>query len=141
MASSSRFIVAVHVLSLLAFMDKPVTSEFIAGSVNTNPVVIRRVIGLLAKARLVNSSEGAAGGTSLARSTDKITLADVHRAVEGGFEVFGQTRHDPNPACPVGRNVQAVLRSHTDRVEATMRSELNKTTIADVLAGIRAASR
>ena len=83
MPTSSRFAVAVHVLTLLAWAgDEPLKSDYIAGSVNTNPVVIRRILCALAHAGLVTSQTGAAGGTRLARKAAEITLTEVYRAVE-----------------------------------------------------------
>jgi Rrf2 family protein len=139
MATSSRFTVAVHVLTLLAHEEgRALTSDYIAGSVNTNPVVIRRVLGLLAKAKLVSSVEGAGGGTKLARRPDRITLADVLRAMQQG-EMFNLPRNKPNPACPVGRSVQGIVGRQTAQFEKTMEREMEHVTIADVLAEVRAA--
>src|SRR5271166_34715 len=83
MSRSSRFVVATHVLSLLAFGEgEAMTSEYIAGSVNTNPVVVRRILALLVKAGLVGSQEGAGGGVRLAKPAHSINLRDVYVAVE-----------------------------------------------------------
>jgi Rrf2 family protein len=110
MKISSRFTVAVHILALLA-LEKNVlcTSEWIARSVNTNPVVVRRVIGKLKKAGLVEVRPGT-GGAFLAKDIEEITLLDIYRAVEvvGEGELF-QFHEHPNPHCPVGANIQSVL--------------------------------
>lgn len=140
MGSSSRFTVAVHTLTLLAHEgERAVTSDYIAGSVNTNPVVIRRVLGMLAKAKLVKSSEGAGGGTTLTRAADRITMADVFKAVEPEGELFSLPRRDPNPHCPVGRSVQGIVGQHSARFGKVVEREMKQITIADVLAGVRAA--
>ena len=78
MKTSSRFTVAVHALALLALNGRPMSSTEIAGSVNTNPVVIRRLMGELEKAKLVRSVAGRSGGFELDRQADQITLADVY---------------------------------------------------------------
>jgi Rrf2 family protein len=136
---SSRFAVAVHVLTLLAQEGgRALTSEYIAGSVNTNPVVIRRLLGLLSKAGLVSTTEGAGGGTTLARPAGRITLGYVYRAVEAGG-LFGAARNDPDPLCQVGKHVQAVLEGHVERFEAALEKEMGRVTVADVLAGVRSA--
>jgi DNA-binding IscR family transcriptional regulator len=136
---SSRFTVAVHILTLLAHEEgKATTSDYIAGSVNTNPVVVRRTLGLLAKAKLVMAVEGAGGGNLLARRADRITLADVFHAVEQG-ELFSLPRSRPNPLCPVGRSVQGVIGQHAADFEKAMDRQMRGVTIADMLAGIRAA--
>ncbi len=141
MASSTRFPVAVHVLTLLAYEEgQALTSEYIAGSVNTNPVVIRRILGLLGKAGLVSTTEGAGGGTTLARAAKQITLGTVYRAVEPG-DLFGATRNEPNPMCPVGRCVQGVLKRHLERFEVALEDEMDKVTVADVVAEVRSPTR
>ena len=90
------------------------TSDYIAGSVNTNPVVIRRILALLARASLVRTQEGARGGTTLARPAEQIDLLAVYRAVEGGG-LFALHPQPPNPACPVGCNIQAALEAGRGR--------------------------
>jgi Rrf2 family protein len=134
--TSSRFAVAVHILTLLAQGGgEPVTSEYIAGSVNTNPSLIRRLLLALQKAGLTTSQLGTGGGALLARPAGHITLLDVYRAVEEG-EVFGMHREQPNPDCPVGRNIQAELHTRFDSATRQMEGELARTTIAQMLAGV-----
>jgi Rrf2 family protein len=139
--SSSRFVVAVHVVTLLAHEEgRSLTSDYIAGSVNTNPVVIRRVLRLLAKSGVVRSAEGSGGGTSLARRANEITLADVFHVIEEG-EMIGVPRKDPNPLCPVGRCVQTILGGHLGRFQKAFEREMKKVTVADILTEVRAAGR
>ncbi len=141
MTRSSRFAVGVHVLTLLAHEERrALTSDYIAGSVNTNPVHIRRILGLLLEARLVRTTEGAGGGTALAVSASKITLAQVFRAVEqGGW--FALPPHDPNPLCPVGRCVQTILHDHLKGFEAVIEQAMGKVTIADMLKEVKTQGR
>ncbi len=110
MKISSRFTVAVHILSLVAIeRNELCTSEWIAESVNTNPVVIRRVIGKLRDAELVQVRRGV-GGATLQKPLEEITLLDVYRAVDVVDEGELFQMHDkPNPNCPVGANIEAVL--------------------------------
>lgn len=141
MAKSSRFAVAVHVLTLLAHEEgKALTSDYIAGSVNTNPVVIRRVLSLLAKAGLVSTAEGAGGGTVLGKAAGKINLADVFQAVEQG-EFFVLPPNDPNPLCPVGRCVQTVLGDYLDEFKEVVEKAMSKVTVADILEGVKTGSK
>jgi Rrf2 family protein len=136
MAASSRFAVAVHVLTLLAQAGgEPVTSEYIAGSVNTNPSLVRRLLSSLARAGLTTSQLGTGGGALLARPADGITLLDAYRAVDEG-ELFGMHREQPNPACTVGRNIQAELHGRIDSATQALERELARTTIAQMLAGV-----
>lgn len=135
---NSRFAVAVHTLTLIAQGEgEPVTSEYIAGSVNTNPSLVRRILSQLTRAGLTTSQMGTGGGALLARPADRITLRDVYRAVDGG-ELFALHREQPNPACPVGRNIQALLERRIDAATRALEAELDRTTIADALAEVNA---
>lgn len=135
MKISSRFSVAVHILSLLALSDEEsiCTSEWIAGSVNTNPVVIRRVMGMLKKANLVRVIAGS-GGSSLLKPLDKITLLDVYKAVEvvKENELF-QMHEKPNPKCPVGANIQSVLEIVLMSAQSAMENVLKEITMDKVV--------
>ena len=135
---NSRFAVAVHILTLIAGEEgRPVSSEYIAGSVNTNPSLIRRLLSQLTRAGLTTSQMGAGGGALLARPAGQITLRDVHRAVDDG-ELFGLHRERPNPACPVGRNIQSLLEERFESATRALEAELERTTIADAAAEIAA---
>lgn len=111
MSTSSRFAVAVHVLTLMAWSeDEPLKSEQVAESVNTNPVVIRRMLCELAEADLVVSQPGSMGGSRLSRKPNEITLLDVYRAVECPG-VFSLHRQPASQTCPVGMSIESVLGS------------------------------
>jgi Rrf2 family protein len=133
MAANSQFSMAVHVLTVLArYRDEKVKSETVAGSVNTNPVVIRRLLGQLAQANLVESQTGAAGGTRLARCPKDITLAEIYKAVSCG-EVFALHGKSPNQDCPVGRNIEAVLCRLQKEIDKTVGEKLSQYTLQSVL--------
>lgn len=138
MTRSSRFATAVHILTLLAVeKDQAVTSDYVAGSVNTNPVVIRRLLRKLAEAGLVSSVPGGSGGSRLARDPRKITLLDAYAAVEPAGELFGEHSQRPNPKCPVGRNIAGILGTRLQAAEAAAAASLKKTTIADLVADVQ----
>ncbi|GAC91479.1 BadM/Rrf2 family transcriptional regulator [Anoxybacillus flavithermus NBRC 109594] len=134
MKISSRFTVAVHILALLSIENEAhCTSDWIAGSVNTNPVVVRRVIGQLKRAGFVQVRQGT-GGAFLAKDIKEITLLDIYRAVdvvEEG-ELFQMHEH-PNPQCPVGANIQAVLEVILRRAQAAMEHVLKEIPLYDVV--------
>lgn len=143
MSANSRLTVAVHVLTWMSLdrqNNEVATSERIAGSVNTNPVVIRRCLGDLRKAGLVQSRRGAGAGWVLAREPEEITLLEVYRAVEDG-EVFGMHHTPPNAACSVGFGIQPALQRVYSELEQKMQQELSQTTIADVLRNVLAHQR
>jgi len=133
MLSSSRFIVAIHALSVLARNSGkgPVCSNMIAQSVHTNPVVIRRLMSELEKASLVASTSGRSGGFSLARPAPQITLADVYRAVEDEA-VFRMHKLYPEAACPVAAQLSKVLSPPLRAAESAMTMSLQLTTLDDV---------
>ncbi|HEX8494342.1 MAG TPA: Rrf2 family transcriptional regulator [Pyrinomonadaceae bacterium] len=133
MPSSSRFAVAIHVLTLMARAgDEPLKSEQVAKSVNTNPVVIRRLLCALARAQLVTSQTGAAGGSKLARPPRRITLLEVYEAIGAG-EIFSLHRQPPDRRCFVGMNIETVLGGVLEEVGTAVESVLGKITIANVL--------
>jgi len=133
MAANSQFSMAVHVLTMLACSEgQNVKSEYLAGSVNTNAVVIRRLLSQLGNAKLVTSQTGAAGGARLARDPAEIRLADVYHAVSCG-EVFALHRKAPNKECPVGRNIEAVLCNLQKAIDRAVDEKLAEYTLGDVL--------
>ncbi|WP_099221450.1 Rrf2 family transcriptional regulator [Listeria costaricensis] len=135
MAISTRFSVAVHTLVLIDMnREKPLTSEFIAGSVGTNPVVIRRIMSQLKKAGLIYSAPGITE-TRLLKEADSITLLEVYRAVSADTALFDLHQH-PNPACLVGANIQDSLDEIFQAATRKMEEELAAVSIADVAADI-----
>lgn len=110
MKISSRFTIAVHILSLLKTNPPSIcTSEYMGESVNTNPVIIRKVLSYLKKAGFVEVRRGA-GGAYLAKELCEITLLEVYRAVDVvEEEKLFHFHQKPNPDCPIGANIQAVL--------------------------------
>lgn len=136
MTTNTRFAVGIHILTLLArSRESLITSEHMGGSVNTNPVVIRRVLGDLRRARLVTAHGGNGGGWRLERDPDDITLADVYGAV-GTDTLFPLHHKPPSPACPVGRHIQRALTERFDAADTALRAELARTSVADMVRGI-----
>jgi Rrf2 family protein len=141
MSTSTRFTVAIHILTLLANASgEALTSEFIASSVNTNAVVIRRLLGLLREAGLVVSQGGPGGGWQLSRLDKSITLRAIYRAVEGST-LFPLHSSTPNPRCPVGSTIQTALTGHFEAAQQALEKDLERTTVADLLRQLRARSR
>ena len=130
---------AVHVLAVLAYKDGDrVTSGLLASSVNTNPVIIRRLLLALQKAKLVETRKGAGLGSRLGRSPARINLGDVYRAVEE-HECFVMTRRKPDHACPVGQCIRGALETVFTSAEEAIIRELSRTTLAHILDRVRAA--
>lgn len=139
MNQNTQLTTGIHILCLLSLDPaQPLTSEYIAGSVNTHPVAIRRTLGQLRRAGLVTSRPGSGGGWVLHRAAQHITLRDVLEAVGAG-SFLPYHHRDPNPACEVGANIQKALRSYYDHAEEALRKELERTTIQQVLGRVLAA--
>ncbi|WP_100486625.1 Rrf2 family transcriptional regulator [Sporolactobacillus pectinivorans] len=134
---NSHYTIALHILTMIAFhtsrSDQYLSSEKIAGSVNTNSVFIRRILGKLKKAQLVNVHRGGVeGGWKLARPADVITLLDVYTAVEKK-PLFEMHYSLPNEKCPIGCSIQSSLKVYYGNAEAAMKDQLRENTIADLL--------
>lgn len=134
MQISSRFTIAVHIFACIDTFgkDHKITSEFLASSVNVNPVIIRNILSQLKKAGLVQVQRGS-GGTTISKPMDQITFYDIYQAVDsieqGNLFHFHE---NPNPNCPVGRNIHAVLDPRLDQVQKAMEKELKSITLADI---------
>jgi len=128
--------IAVHALAWMALAQRRghtvLTSDQVAASVNTNPVIIRRSLGDLGRAGLVRVRHGAGAGWSLARAPEEITLLEVYDAV-GQESPFGMHHTEPNLDCPVGKGIRPALSQIYGGIEQTVRRELAVVSVADVL--------
>lgn len=132
MAANSQFSMAVHVLAMLAKSgEEKMKSEYVAGSVNTNAVVIRRLLGQLNQANLVVSQTGASGGTRLARCPKEITLEEIYKAVSCG-EVFALHGKSPDQDCPIGKNIEAILCKLQKEIDKSVVEKLSQYTLQNV---------
>ncbi len=139
MQISSRFTLAVHIFACIDVFkdDYKVTSEFLAGSTNVNPVVVRKILGQLKAAGLAEVARGS-GGASVSRPLNEISFLDIYHAV--GCVEDGELFHfheNPNADCPVGRNIHSVLDDKLMRVQKAMEKELSSITLEDILQEIR----
>ena len=138
MQISSRFTIALHIFACAdTFQDKyKVTSDFLAASINTNPVIIRKILSQLKNAGLINVARGT-GGITLTRPLADITFFDVYQAIEpvenGDLFHFHEA---PNPKCPVGRNIHALLDDKLKVIQTAMEDEMKKYTLADLREGM-----
>lgn len=137
MAANSRLTIAVHALAWMALAGRQgrdeLTSDQVAASVNTNAVIIRRSLGDLRRAGLVAVRRGAGAGWRLTRDPADISLAEVYDAVEQE-SLFGLHHTEPNLECPVGRGIRPALSTVYGGAERALRRELERTSVADVLA-------
>lgn len=133
MQFSSRLPIAVHImLAIVEFEGKEkTTSNFLAGSVNVNPVIIRNTLGQLKASGLVTVKAGE-GGAALAKEPNKITLLDIFDAVEKDEDLF-HFHENPNPQCPVGQNVHAVLDDQLFAIQEAMRNQMSSVTLQNLI--------
>ena len=139
MQISSRFTLAVHIFTCNEmFKDNyKVTSDFLAGSTNVNPVIIRKILGQLKAAGLIEVARGT-GGIKVTKPLSEITFLDIYRAVECvDEEGLFHFHENPNPECPVGRNIHTILDGKLDQVQKAMEKELAAITLEDVMRDAR----
>lgn len=134
MQFSSRLTIAAHIMLCIAAFEKKekLTSNFLSGSINVNPVIIRNTLGQLKSAGLVKVEAGV-GGASIAKSAEDITLLDIFNAVESPDEPLFHFHENPNPSCPVGGNVHAVLDSRLDSVKHAMCDAMRNITLQSLI--------
>ena len=139
MQISSRFTVALHILTCVeTFKDQyKITSDFLAGSINTNPVIIRKILTQLKNAGLITVARGT-GGVSPTRPLNEISFYDVYEAIEpvenGDLFSFHTS---PNPQCPVGRNIHNLLDDKLKAIQLAMEAEMKKYTIEHLSGGMK----
>lgn len=133
MRINTRFPVAVHMLALIELnQTQPSTSELMALSVGTNPVVIRQLMSALKRAGLIETQSGVPG-CHLAKPAAEITLREIYRAVQKKSDASLFDFHpNPNPQCPIGRNIQEALEPSLLDAQAAMEHSLEHYTLQDV---------
>lgn len=133
---STKTSVGIHILCVIAMNPEPyVTSDSIAGSIGTNPVLVRRLMSRLKQAGLIHTNTKL-GVKGLAKDRASITMLDVFRAVEKEQRVFG-LHTDCNPKCPVGANIESTLTQAYERVQSDFEARLGGITLADILDSLR----
>ena len=139
MQISSRFTIAIHIFACMETFGKDykITSDFLASSIQVNPVIIRNILSQLRKAGLIKVARGT-GGTTALRPLDQITFYDVYLAVdlleEGELFHFHE---NPNPDCPVGKNIHASLDDKLMQIQRAMENQMKQYSIADVVNDVK----
>ncbi|MFA9423058.1 MAG: Rrf2 family transcriptional regulator [Sedimentibacter sp.] len=134
MQITSRFTVAIHTMLCIASFSntRKVTSNFIAQSTNSNPVIIRRILGQLKDAGLINIAAGV-GGSTIAKPLTVITLLDIFNAVEAINDNFFSFHENPNCKCPVGKNIHTILDEHLDDIVQSMNKQMQQVNLQTLL--------
>ncbi|SMD13374.1 transcriptional regulator, BadM/Rrf2 family [Pedobacter nyackensis] len=129
--NNSRFAISLHILTLLEkAKGELMSSDYIAGSININPVLVRKELSNLRNHGFVESKEGKNGGSSLAKSADNICLDEVYSAVKQN-NLLGVSKNTPNPQCPVGKQINKHLDNLYESTEKVLLKELSGKTLAD----------
>ena len=133
MKRNSRLSLALHTVSHMAGdPERKRTSSDIAEHAGTNPVVVRRVLGKLREAGLLNSEKGHAGGWTLTRSPEDITLADIYLALDESLIASDESAADST--CSVEDALRVRVRTVIEDVERSLIAQLSETTLAEVSA-------
>lgn len=129
---STKYSVSIHILSLIALKaEQPITSEYIAGSVNTNPALVRRLMSSLKKAGLIRAKTKL-GVLGLAKPPEDISLFQVFKAVEKEQNLFA-IHNETNPECPVGARIGDTLKFVNSQVQSVFEKELASICLSDIL--------
>lgn len=129
--NNGRFAIALHILILLDKAEGEfLSSDYLAGSINVNPVMIRKELINLKKQGFVISKEGKNGGATLAKPATAITLGDIYQSVKQGV-LLGNQKNVPNPKCPVGKDINKHLFKLYDDTERKLVDDLNTQTLAN----------
>jgi len=129
--NNSRFAISLHILTLLEkAKGELLSSEYMAGSININPVLVRKELSNLRNHGFVNSKEGKNGGSYLSKSAKEINLADIYSAVKQ-INLLGISKNTPNPQCPVGKQMNTHLNNLYNSTEQALVKELSSQTLAD----------
>ena len=135
---SSRFTIAVHILTCIDYFsgEFAITSDFLASSIQVNAVIIRKIISQLKAAGMIDIKRGKTG-MNLAKSLEKITLYDIYKAVDCVEGDLFHFHENPNPKCPVGKNIHFALDNYLHEIQSAMEEKLKSFTVKDVAAKIK----
>lgn len=127
---NTQISVAIHILSLLSINEEPISSKFIASSINSNPTLVRKICKYLRNGNLIESQQGKSG-YKLSKTADQIALGDVYRLIQEE-DHFAKIHQDTNPDCVIGKNIQTALDEIYTNVDLKIIEELNTTTVKDL---------
>ena len=142
MQVSTKFTIAIHLLTAAKYFDgkEKITSQFLASSIGSNPVIVRNIMLQLQQAGIIDVKRGT-GGITINRPLSEITYLDVYRAVEtNSNENLFRFHEKPNPQCPVGGNIHKALDHSLDEIQSNFEKELASHNLQEVYTAIEAAN-
>jgi len=129
--NNTRFATAIHIMTLLAKSPQDwLSSDFIAGSINVNPVIVRKEMGVLREAGLIESRKGKEGGCRLSKNSDLIRISEIYAAIKNS-EILGKKNQNPNPKCNVGKDINQNLESLYNEADQMVFKFLDKRSLSD----------
>lgn len=136
--ANSRFAVATHIITGIALKaeEGPVSSEYLANSINTNPAVVRRIIQDLVRSGLLKGKAGKGGGSELALPAEKINLFQVYAAVHKN-PIFEYNQNTPNKKCPLSCRMKTLLEPVFRSVDQGLEEKLKKIRLLDLIKNIK----
>ncbi len=133
MAANTRLSTAIQILCVIAYKGPDgTTSEIVAKSLRTNPVVVRRLLKSMQRHGLVGIRPGKDGGVQLGRAPEEITLDEIHKSVESETAVF-VLRPQGNPHCPVDTKMPSLLAPVFNATDAAVARTLRQTTLGSLV--------
>ena len=135
MQITSKFTIAIHIITAIDYFkdSTQVTSSFLAGSIGANPVIVRNIMGDLKQAGIIDISQGKSG-IALAKKLEEITFFDIYKAVDSvNEEGLFHFHENPNPDCPVGRNIHKAIKGKLSDIQKAMEEKMKKITLAEVV--------
>lgn len=131
--NNTRFATAIHILTLLASEPEEwISSDFIASSININPVMVRKELSALMDMGLVVTKKGKEGGAKLSKSSKDITISEIYQAVNSG-EILGRKNKDTNPKCDIGRQINERLTYLFEEIDQRNLDVLSKKSLESFL--------
>jgi len=131
MKQSTKFSDVLHILLHMSMSSGPATSETLAKSAQTNPVVVRRILAGLREEGFVQSEKGHGGGWSLVRDLKEITLYDIYEAIDAP-RILAIANRTESPDCLVEQAVNTAMGNAFQEAEAILLARFRDTTLADL---------
>lgn len=127
--NNTRFATAIHILTLLAhYPNEWINSDWIASSININPVQVRKELIALQESGFVISRKGKEGGSKLNKESKNIKLSDIYLAVKNS-DILGKKNLHPNPKCEIGNTINSKLDDLFATTERNIIQELSTQTL------------
>ncbi len=136
MATNTQFSIAVHLMIALGFGGgRQATSSELAGSINTSPSFVRRILAKLSKAGLVSTTTGKSGSCVLAKRAEDVSLLEIYKAVDAP-QTFAIHDYPVQGSCRVSCNIESVMNKVLDKAQNSFEGNLGDTSLAEVIADI-----